>query len=98
MERIRVWDRLTENFVEPWHVADELLDEPGLICGIDMREYPHWLIMRVNGPNVGVGTQQDMFYLRLFLVHFLDREVLCHKIPLLLLFIIVDASQYILLL
>ena len=78
MERIRVWDRHTENFVEPWHVADELLDELGLICAIEMRGYPHWLIMRVNGPNVGVRAQQDMFYLRLFLIHFLDREVLCH--------------------
>jgi hypothetical protein len=88
---------LTEYFVEPWDVADVLLDESGLICALDMREYPHCLVMRVNGPDVGVGTQQDMFYLRLFLVHFLYREVLCHKIPLILLFIIVDASQYILL-
>ena len=70
--------RLTENLVEPWHVADVLLDESGLICALGLLEYPHWLVMRINGPNVGVGTQQDMFYLRLFLVHFLDRQVLHH--------------------
>ena len=61
-------NKLTEDFIEAWDETDVLLSE----LLFSLSEYPHQLFVSLNAAHVGVGSEENMLDLRLFLIDFLN--------------------------